>query len=55
MNEKAESHNNFDYRDFISMVDSGVSKQSIARAFGVSRNTVLKWLEIFKSEKLVSK
>ena len=45
------SHNSFGYDSFCTMLKNGVSKTSIAKAFGVSRFTILKWARIYNYEK----
>lgn len=43
-------HNNFDYSDFVTMVEQMVNKTNIAKAFGVHRGTVDTWIAIYKEE-----
>lgn len=45
-------HNGKNYNDFIEMASSpiGYSKNQVARAFGVAKNTVLKWFNVYDKE-----
>jgi len=43
-------HNNFGYPEFISMLENGVDKSNLAKAFGVSRNTIYSWLKELAKE-----
>jgi DNA invertase Pin-like site-specific DNA recombinase len=54
LNEKVESHNNFGYQDFVIMLEQKLSKSSIAKAFGVNRNTIIKWIAIYEKEQVVN-
>jgi DNA invertase Pin-like site-specific DNA recombinase len=43
-------HKNKDYVDFLEMLENRASHNYIARAFGVTKNTVSKWLLIYYEE-----
>lgn len=49
LNQTAAQHNNFDFEAFVVMLKQKVDKANIARAFGVSRNTVYSWLQKYKN------
>jgi len=44
LNNTAPKHKNKAYDDFIEMLDNKASVAYMARAFGVSRHTIYKWL-----------
>ncbi len=46
LDTQSKNHNNFGYNDFVTMYTNGVNISNIARAFGVNRNTVRKWVLI---------
>lgn len=50
LNQTKQQHNDFGYDAFVSMLGSEVNKSNIAKAFGVDRKTVTKWLEVYKGE-----
>lgn len=49
LNQTAAQHNDFDFESFVVMLKQRVDKANIARAFGVSRNTVYSWIEKYKN------
>jgi hypothetical protein len=55
LNRLRETHNGFDYDDFIRMVDQPEAKRptkaSLAKIFNVSRHTMTKWLDVHFREK----
>lgn len=38
------------YTEFKSLLDAKVNLTNLARAFNVSRPTIIKWIDIFKEE-----
>lgn len=54
LDDNANRHKNKGYADFIDMIDNLASQRYIARAFGVNKNTVSKWVEIHKEEQTAS-
>lgn len=50
LDQTAHHHNNFSYDDFVSMLNSNVNKTNIAKAFKVTRLTVMKWIVIYYEE-----
>jgi hypothetical protein len=48
LNESAAKHNNFNYTNFTAMVESKASIASMARVFNVTRETMYKWIRIYK-------
>jgi DNA invertase Pin-like site-specific DNA recombinase len=50
LDDKAAAHKNKNYADLIEMLDNRASQNYIARAFGVTKNTVSKWLLIHHEE-----
>lgn len=60
LDETSHLHNNFGYDHFVSMVGDSfletdrtkVDKANIGRAFGVTRQTIGRWLKIYKAENL---
>jgi hypothetical protein len=43
-------HNGFSYVEFTKMVDNKLNASNIARAFGVDRRTIIKWVVILEKE-----
>lgn len=50
LNSSKEKHNNMGYTEFKSLLDAKVNLTNLARAFNVSRPTIIKWIDIFKEE-----
>lgn len=50
LDQTADQHRNFTYANFQTMVQSNVDKSNIARAFGVNRKTIYRWLEVYEKE-----
>ena len=50
LNSTASKHRNRTYADFLDMMENLAPQRYIARAFGVNKNTVAKWVEIHKDE-----
>ncbi len=50
LNETKDKHNGFGYDHFAVMANSGVNSSNLARAFNVTRQTINKWLDIYKEE-----
>lgn len=51
LNERVGEHRGRGYVSFVQMLDDKASINYMARAFGVSKNTVQKWLKIHHEEK----
>jgi hypothetical protein len=45
-----DKHNGLGYSNFIGLLQSGVNKANLARAFTVNPRTLQKWLEIYSQE-----
>lgn len=60
LDDTSHLHNNFGYDNFLSMVGdeflatnkTKVDKANIGRAFGVTRQTIIRWLKIYKAENM---
>lgn len=50
LDKTKEQHNNFGYEEFATMITVEVNKSNIARAFGVNRETVRRWIRIKERE-----
>lgn len=50
LDSTSQEHNNFGYMDLKVMVAQEVNTSNMARAFGVNRKTMAKWLEIYEDE-----
>lgn len=50
LNRTAADHNGNGFDDFVRLVSASVDKANLAKAFGVSRYTIYKWLELFNKE-----
>jgi len=50
LNTTVGEHRGKGYVSFVQMVDDGASNSYIARAFGVHRNTVFRWLKLYHEE-----
>jgi DNA invertase Pin-like site-specific DNA recombinase len=50
LDSTADRHKKKDYVDFLEMLENRASNNYIARAFGVTKNTVSKWLLIYYEE-----
>ena len=49
LNETADIHNGFGYEIFLKLVDHQ-DVSNLARAFRVSRNTMTKWVRVYKQQ-----
>jgi hypothetical protein len=50
LDSTADAHKGKRYKDLVEMVENRASNNYIARAFGVNKNTISKWLVIHDSE-----
>lgn len=50
LNKTKAIHNGYGYDDFVKLIDAGVNKANLARAFGVVEVTIYKWLEVYEEE-----
>lgn len=50
LNQSKETHNGYGYDDFVRLIESGLNKAGLAKAFQVERSTIYKWLAIYESE-----
>lgn len=50
LNGSKELHNSYGYDDFVRLVESGLNKAGLAKAFQVERATIYKWLAIYETE-----
>lgn len=48
LNNNATSHNGYGFDDFVKLFSTGVNKVNLAKAFGVDRKTIDRWLEIYE-------
>lgn len=51
LNSMVGEHKGRGYVSFVQMIDDKASTNYMARAFGVSKNTVQKWLKIHQEER----
>lgn len=50
LDDSRNVHNNFGYDNFVTMINADVNDSNIARAFGVNRKTIKKWINIYKEQ-----
>lgn len=50
LDDSADKHFGYGYRDFVGMLDRGLGKSDLAKAFGVNRKAIYRWLEVYKEE-----
>lgn len=48
LNDTASQHKNNGYAEFLKLMEAEAPKASIARYFGVDRQTVIKWARIYE-------
>lgn len=52
LDKTKDEHNDLGYDNFVSMINSGVNKSNLGRAFGVNRDTIYRWIRIKDTESL---
>lgn len=51
LNTTIAEHNGVDYKLFVKLYDNGVNPSNIARLTGKNRQTVVNWIEQYKTER----